>query len=499
VSTVIDTRPTPGKPHRYDFPTATRQRFPNGLSLVTVDLPGRPLVSAGLVFRNGAVDEPDALGGATILAARALSEGTERYDAIELVEAAERLGAGLHADASWDAMSAGVEVPADRLGAALELLAELVHRPTFPESEVDRLREERLNDILQARADPRRRAEEAFTETLYTSDSPYRRPASGLAATVEGLDRGALRTAYRRGLDPSRGTFIVTGDLRGLDVPKLVGDLFGSWTAAAEARPPVPITARSAVDRRRVRVIHRPGSVQTELRIGHVGVPRRTPDFHAISVTGAILGGLFNSRLNMKLREEKGYTYGASAGWDLRRGPGPFGARAAVNTEVTVAALTDLLAELDRIRDESVTEQELRAARDYLVGVFPIRFETPGAVLGALAGLFVNELPEDELAGYRERIEAVTVADVRRVANEHIHLDRLAIVLVGDADAFGSELEAANVGPVEIERDPVPAEGPEEGVAEALGPVDRADKAPLPADDDVMDDPAEEEPDGRPA
>jgi hypothetical protein len=174
-----------------------------------------------------------------------------------------------------------------------------------------------------------------------------------------------------------------------------------------------------------------------------------------------------------------------------------------VNTEVTVAALTDLLAELERIRDESVTEQELRAARDYLVGVFPIRFETPGAVLGALAGLFVNELPEDELARYRERIEAVTIADVRRVANEHIHFDRLAIVLVGDADAFGADLEAANLGPVEIERDPTPAEGPEEGVEEALGPVDGTDEVTLPAAhdvmDDVMDDAAEEEPDGRPA
>jgi len=493
VSPVVDTRPTPGQPRSYEFPTARRHRLPNGLTLQTVDL------SAGLILRNGAVDEPNEVGGATILAARALSEGTERFDAIELVEAAERLGAGLHADASWDATSAGVEVPADRLEAALELLAELIHRPTFPTSEVDRLREERLNDILQARADPRRRAEEAFTETIYTPESPYRRPASGLSETVEGLDRETMRTAYRRGLDPARGTFIVAGDLRGLDVPRLVGDLFGSWSAVPEAQPTAPITARSAVDSRRVRVIHRPGSVQTELRIGNVGVPRRTPDFHAISVAGAILGGLFNSRLNMKLREEKGYTYGAGAGWDLRRGPGPFGARAAVNTEVTVAALKDLLAELERMRAEPVTDQELRAARDYLVGVFPIRFETPGAVLGALAGLFVNELPDDELARYRERIDAVTIEDVQRVANEHIDVDRLAIVLVGDADAFGSDLVAADVGPVAVERDPLPPEGPEEGVDELLGSVDRVEGPLLPVDDDVLDDASKEEPDGRPA
>ena len=169
--------------------------------------------------------------------------------------------------------------------------------------------------------------------------------------------------------------------MRGIDVEGIAARLFGEWGRSPSAAPTRPIVARSALDGRRVRLIHRPGSVQSELRIGHMGVPRRFAEYHALSVAGSILGGLFNSRLNMKLREEKGYTYGAGAGWDLRRGPGPFGARAAVNTEVTVPALIDLLAELDRIRDEPVTETELRAARDYLVGVFPIRFETPGAVL----------------------------------------------------------------------------------------------------------------------
>ena len=160
--------------------------------------------SAALLVRRGAVDEPAEFGGATILAARALTEGTERYDAVELVEAAERLGASLHAEASWDAMSAAVDVPSERLEAGLELLAEVIHRPTFPAREVDRLRDERLNDLLQARADPRRRADEAFTDTIYTAETPYHRPAGGTDETVRRLDRSVLEATYRAALDPSR-------------------------------------------------------------------------------------------------------------------------------------------------------------------------------------------------------------------------------------------------------------------------------------------------------
>lgn len=483
--TVVETRPTPGTPRPYDFPEVERSRLANGLSLIVANLPGRPLVSGTLVLRNGAADEPDGDAGATVLAARALTEGTERYDAIELVEAGERLGAAIHADAGWDAMSIGVDVPATRLEAALELLAEVALHPTFPAAEVDRLRDERLNDLLQAEADPRRRADEAYSATIYTAGSPYRRPSGGTKESVERLDPALLRAAYQRGLDPARATLIIGGDLAGIDVPAIAQRLFGAWGSPFGAGPTGLVVAEGAVRERFIRVLHRPGSVQTEIRIGHIGLPRRIPDFHALSVMGAILGGLFNSRLNTKLREEKGYTYGAGAGFDLRRAAGPFAARAAVNTEVTVPAIVDILAELDRIRDEPVTDAELKAARDFLVGVFPLRFETPGPVVGALAGLVIHELPDDELARYRPAIEAVTVDAVQAAARAHVHPDAAAIVLVGDADAFGAELEAAGFGRVTIERETgVQDEGRDEGVQEALGPVDEGPGGPTEGGED---------------
>ncbi len=455
--TVIATRPTPGQPRPYDFPQFERATLGNGLRVITAQMPGRPLVTASLILRNGAADDAPAVAGAISLAARALSEGTQRYDAVALVEATERLGAGLHADAGWDAATVSVEVPVARLEPALELLAELAAHPTFPVREVDRLREERLNDLLQARAEPRRRVDEAFIGTIYQPSSPYHQPSGGLAGTVATLDVERLSAAWQRGFDPARMTLILAGDLAGAGgrgAVAIAESLLGGWTASPGAAAiGGPVASGSVIDAVTIRLFDRPGSVQTEIRVGHVGVPRRIDGYAALSVMGAILGGLFNSRLNMKLREEKGYTYGASAGFDPRRGAGPFSARVAVNTEVTVPALVDLLAELDRIRQEPVTPAELAGARDFLVGVFPLRFETPGPVVGALGGIVVHDLPDDELATYRGRIEAVTAGDVQDTAEARIHPDRAAIVMVGDAARITAELETAAIGPVEVVRD----------------------------------------------
>jgi zinc protease len=498
---LVAERPVAGTPRPYEFPQTERTTLANGLQVIVTPMAGRQLIAASLAIRSGAADEPDAVGGATVLAARGLTEGTEVRDAIALTEAAERLGASLHAEAGWDATSAGLDVPASRLAAALELLAEVVRRPSFPEAEVDRLRDERLTDLLQAKADPRRRADEAYVSSIYAPTSPYHRPAGGTAETVATLTAAELRAVHNRAYVPGRSALIIAGDIDPDEVLKAAEALFGDWTGepAADA---APIDDTSAVTGRYVRVVHRPGAVQTEIRIGHPGLARRNPDFHAASVMSAILGGLFNSRLNMNLREDKGYTYGASAGFDMRRGRGPFTARAAVNTEVTIPALDEFRRELDRIRQEPVTEAELRSARDFLVGVFPLRFETPGPVAGSLAGLFVHGLPQDELTRYRDAIEAVTVEDVLRVAQEHIHPDKAAIVLVGDHDTFAAALEAENLGPIEVIRDPEPVQVAAGDAEDQAGPVDAGEGGPtegaedpsLPGSDEPSD-PGTDDPD----
>jgi zinc protease len=452
--TLVAERPGHGEPRPYHFPDFRHERLSNGIDVIAVHLPERELLTGVLFESIGAGDERDGEGGLTVLMARAMTEGTRSHDAIALTEAGERLGASIHAEAGWDALSVGVDVPADRLDPALDLLAEVMSEPAFPEAEVERLRDERLNDILQAHADPRRRAEEGFIETIYAPDSPYHRPAAGPKATVERFDAAACRDMHERRFDPNRMTLIVGGDLDGLDVPELAERKLGGWSPSATCEGPRTITARPATSTHRIRILDRPGSVQTEIRIGHVGLRRRIPDFHALSVMSAILGGLFNSRLNRVLREERGYTYGASAGFELRRAAGPFAARAAVNTAVTVPAIEAILAELRGIRERAVTRDELHAARDYLVGVFPLRFETPAAVVGAISSIVIQGLPDDELARYRDAIEAVDRDAVTAAARAHVRPDDASILLVGAADEFLPALEAAALGGITIEREP---------------------------------------------
>jgi predicted Zn-dependent peptidase len=459
VEAALGTRPVPGTPRPYAFPNVKRGRLSGGLPVRIVHLPGRPLVTASLSLPMGAVDEPAAIGGAAVLAARALTEGTRRRDALALVEAAERLGASLRAEAGWDATVIGVEVPVERLAPALELLAEVIREPAFPPREVERLRDQRLNDLLQARADPARRAEEAYLETIYDRASPYARPAGGLRDTVAGIDAEVVSTSYASWSGFDRAVMVIGGDLGGLDLPAMLEPLLGDLGPDARATAPAKPTDAGRLERSVVRLVHRPGSVQSELRVGHRGLPRRSPDFHALSVMASILGGLFNSRLNMKLREEKGYTYGAGAGFDLRRFAGPFTARAAVNTDATAPALADLVAELRRMREAVPSDAELRAARDYLVGIFPLRFETPGPVVSSVGGLATYGLPDDELDRYRPAIEAVSADEVLAAARAHLDLERMGIVIVGDADAVAADVESLGLGDLEVVRDEEPTAG----------------------------------------
>nr|MBA2570192.1 insulinase family protein [Chloroflexota bacterium] len=304
---ILDIRPRPGPPREYRFPAFERVRIANGLTVITAHLPGRPLLNAQLVFPGGAAIEPRDRAGVTVLTARAMTEGTARRDAIELIEATERLGADLEAEAGWESLVAGISVPRSRFAQALALLAEVVLEPGFPESEVDRLRDERVNDLMQARADPRRRIERVFPEIVYDAATPYSRPLAGTEVTVPELDRTAVLATHARLADPSGATFVIAGDLTGLEVPQLVEAAFDAWQPAASSDPSYPTTANAGS---RVVVVDRPGSPQSEVRIGHLGIPRSTPDFHAVSVLNTILGGQFSSRLNQLLREDRGYTYG---------------------------------------------------------------------------------------------------------------------------------------------------------------------------------------------
>lgn len=440
---LTEVRPSPSAPRDWRFPSFTRTTLDNGLGLVLCDLPGRPMAAARLVLDAGAVTEPGAAAGVALIAARALPEGTESLDAHQLAETMEGMGAEIRAEVSFDSMQVRMDVPASRLATALELMAEVALRPGFRASEVDRLVKERLDQIAQERTVPEALAARAFDSAVFVPASPYARSIGGDESTVGGLNRGAVESFYVDRLAAGAGTLVVVGDLSGVDA----GAAFGGWPAGSGAGGAAPVVDEVAAERRIV-LVDRPGSVQSALAIGHSGPPRRTPDYVAAGTMAMCLGGVFGSRLNLKLREEKGYTYGAHAGFDFRRHGGTFACRTAVQTEVTAAAVSDAVAEITRTASGGIPEEELAPVREYRVGIFPIAYERPAAVALGLSDMVVHDLPADWFDTVRSQLGAVSAAEVSAAAAAHLRPESMAVVVVGDGDRVRDELQATGLGPI---------------------------------------------------
>ncbi|HUF66178.1 MAG TPA: pitrilysin family protein [Gemmatimonadaceae bacterium] len=457
--TAAATRPAPGPPRPYNFPAFTRTRLANGAVLLVAPVRRLPLCALAVVVDAGAELDPAGLEGCAIMTARALEEGTRQHQGLEFTEQLERIGAALSATADWDSASFSLPVMAERLPAALELLAGVIREPAFPSTELERLREERLSEIAQMRSEPRGLASETFSRVVYDTRSRYAVPLGGSEASVRALTRDVLVRHHQSFFAPDRMTIIITGDVAPRDVEQIVERAFGTW--AVPSSPAEPRQGTPAAQSARVFVLDRKDAPQSELRVGHPGVPRAHPDYFPLVLLNAILGGLFSSRINLNLREEHAYTYGAHSAFDWRRGPGPFMVRTAVESGVTAAAVSEILKEISRLREEPVTDAELSLARDYLAGVFPVRFETSLAIAAGLAQMITYDLPADFYDTYRASIGSVTADEILRSAKMHLQPERLSVVVVGDAGQVREQLRELNLGePAELpaeESDPTNA------------------------------------------
>lgn len=439
--------PAPGPVRTFEFPEVTQTTLANGLRVVHARHGRIPVVSAQLVIDAGAAAEPAAKGGLAQLTASALHAGTAQRDGGQLAWDLEQLGVQLQADVSWDAIEASVTAPALRIGEALELLADIVRNAAFPDAEIARLRAEQLADILQRHKEPRALASDVAGRCVFAPDVPYARPLIGTTPSVRDLAADDLRAFHRARFTPGNSALILVGKLSVEEAHALAERCFGDWQGSRTAAPEFdvqPLAAETTVF-----LVDRPGAVQSELRVGHVGVPRHHEDYFALLVMNTIFGGAFTSRLNMNLREKHGFTYGARSGYAFRRRPGPFLVQTAVGTEVTVRAVEEILRETERLRDEGVSDDEVANARDYLVGVMPLQMQTTDQLANALSDLVVFDLPVDYFRRYRERVAAVTAADVRRAAHAHLRPAELAIVVVGDASVVRPGLEALERGPLQ--------------------------------------------------
>jgi zinc protease len=443
------TRPPPRGPLRpYHFPDVHRRTLANGLTLLVAPVRAFPVVTVDVVLEAGGTTEDEAKAGAAVLVTNLLESGAGGMDAARLAETIDALGITLDSGITWDSAQSGFTCLRSRLEPACGVLADLVRRPAFPEREVERLRDERLALIRQRRATPSSLADEVEGLYVFAPGTPYARPLGGLAATLAGLTREDLAAFHAARWRPGGAALAVAGDVDPDEMAALVERWFGDWEGAPAPAPVRP--ARPRLDRTTVVVADRPGSVQSEVHVAHVGVERKAPDYFAVQVMNAILGGIFSSRLNLNLRERLGYTYGASSSFIARRQPGLFTASAAVQTEVTAHAVSEVLRDMREMQEAPPTAAELDDARNYLAGTFPLQLQTTDGVAGRLVTSFTHGLDEDYWDRYRERILSVSADEVLEAARRRLWPDRAAVVVAGDAAAVRGPLEELGIGPVEV-------------------------------------------------
>ncbi len=441
---VTSLRPKSGPTRGYRFPEFHDEVLPSGIRLVIAPVKKLPLTTVLVIVDAGSVNEPRGKEGIASLTAAGLLEGTSRLDGAELAEKFEQLGTSLESGVDWDSAFIKITTLSDKLEEATRLLGEVISSPVFPEREIERLKAERLADILQLETEPRGLADEKFSEFLYSPESRYSRPDEGSTESVSALSREDVYQFYRSNYRSGATTVIVAGDVTPERVRAMVTGAFQKWPTGSAQKSRLTTAART--NGRRVHIVHKPEAPQSELRVGHVGLPRRHPDFFPTMVMNAVLGGLFGSRINLNLREVHGYTYSASSYYDWRRGAGPFVVSTAVESEATAPALTEILLEIDRIRSEKISDEELSLARDYLEGVFPIRYETTAAIAAALATLVIHDLSADYYDTYRKNIHNVSAEAVLEAANSHLHPPELQTVVVGDAKMIQDSLADPKFG-----------------------------------------------------
>ncbi|MFC0006873.1 M16 family metallopeptidase [Micromonospora siamensis] len=442
--TLIAARPGPGAARPYRFPSVVRRQVAGG-QVVAAHLPGQNLAVALLLLDAGAGREPVGKEGLGGVLAKALEEGTAHRDATAFALAVEGLGTELVTALDWDTFQVSVQVPVDRLPAAVELLAEAVRTPRLDPDDVRRVRDDEATALRMDWANPGPRADAALRGALFGAENRWGRPMYGDPESVAGLDVEDV-TVFHSEWFIRPGTLIVVGDLDRLDLDALGAAAFaGAGGGPVERGGPIEVPLPG---QRRIILVDRPGSVQSTLRLGHPSPHRAHPDHMAMMLTGTVLGGAFTSRLNHLLREVRGYTYGIRADFAPSRRFGRFAVASGVQTAVTAPALVEAVGEITRTQLGGVTEDEVAVARSWRAGQLSVELQSPRAIAAALTTLVVHDLPDDYHARLRESLLAADAALVSAAAAEHLHPEALTLVIEGDVAVVRDELRAAGLGEV---------------------------------------------------
>jgi zinc protease len=439
--------PELGPPPRVSLPPIITRVLPNGLKLMIVEQHELPLADFVLLVGSGSTADPAGKAGVANLTAAMLREGTTTRKSLDIADQAAFLGVSLAPTSSWESSSLSLHTPTAQLDSALALFADVALHPSFPANEFERLRKNRLTDLLQIRDQGPQIANLAFPAIIYGTAHPYGLASIGTETSVKSLSTFDLQSYYETNFKPNNSTLIIVGDVNPEQIEQKIIARFGSWQRGTIPQLTYGKPPKSAATT--IYLIDKPGAPQSSFRIGSVGVPRSTQDYFALTVMNTILGGSFTSRLNQNLRETRGYTYGAGSRFDMRKAAGPFMASAEIVAAKTDSALFEFIKELNGIR-QTVPPEELSRAKRYLQLQLPGNFETTQQIAAALVPVALYGLPLDYYNNYVQRIEGVTQADVARVAQQYINPGGLAIVIVGDRKSIEAGLKSANIGPVEI-------------------------------------------------
>jgi zinc protease len=439
--------PKPGQASPIQLAMPTSFQLANGLTIFLNARPGLPVVSANLVVKTGSGANPPNKPGLANFTAAMLDQGTASRTALQIADQVAQLGASLRTTSTMDSTQTRGTSLRRNFEGLLELIADVNRHPSFPAQEIERQRASRLGSLAEQRESPPSVANVAMFAALYGPSHPYGYAELGTEASNKAMAKEDLQSFWSQNFVPNNAALIVSGQITEAELRPLVEKAFGDW---ARGTPMAPVMGNPSTTSARLVIVDKPGSAQTELRVAMIGVPRSTPDYEALRVMNEELGGLFSSRINLNLREDHGFTYGAASQFVFRRSAGPFLVATAVRTDVTAPAVTEILKEVRRMRDTPMTNDELAMARDSIIRSMPSDFQTSEDVTATTASIYVYDLGLDYFSKYRTRLTSVTTEQAKAAAEKYIVPDKLVVVAVGDRSKINSALQALKLGSLEV-------------------------------------------------
>jgi zinc protease len=436
--------PKPQPDPRFTLPSIEKQKLSNGLNVWFVRHSELPIVSMNMIFNTGGTADSQNRAGLASMTASLLDDGTKTRSAVEIANQLQSIGANLGTGSGWDSANVTIQTLTRNFDKALDIYSDVILNPVFPAEEIETLRNRTLVTFRQRRDNPNAIANIVYDQLLYGREHPYGKSLGGSETTVKAITKAEIEKFYSDHYRPNNATLIIVGNTDSKMVMPKLEKSFAGWKAGEV--PQVKVPAAATFDQAGIYIVDKPGAAQSVLTIGHIGVARDNPDFFPLQVMNSILGGQFSARVNMNLREDKGYTYGARTGYNFRRGAGPFSASADVQTAVTKESVMEFMRELQGIRGAiPVTPQELEYNKQSLIRRYPAGFETVGQISGQLANLITYNLPDSYFNDYIRNIQAVKIEDVNRVANKYLTPDKMAILIVGDRTVIEPKLKEIEV------------------------------------------------------